>query len=143
MQYLKANNGVVATYPYSIGQLWKDNPNTSFPKIPSEQLLAEWDVYPVTVDEIPVYNSLTQNAEQDDPQNVDDQWSVAWIVSNLDQSVAEQNVRNRRTQLLTESDWMALSDVTITTEWADYRQSLRDITSQEGFPYNVIWPVKP
>ena len=44
--YVKANNGVAEIYPYSIGLLRKDNPNTSFPKNPSDELLAEWGVFP-------------------------------------------------------------------------------------------------
>lgn len=52
-------------------------------------------------------------------------------------------VRDERNQLIAETDWMALSDNTMTPEWATYRQALRDITSQEGFPYNVEWPTKP
>jgi len=38
---------------------------------------------------------------------------------------------------------MALSDNTLTPEWSTYRQALRDITEQEGFPYQVTWPTKP
>jgi len=51
--------------------------------------------------------------------------------------------RNQRNRLLAETDWMALSDNTMTPEWASYRQALRDITEQTGFPYSVVWPTKP
>jgi hypothetical protein len=37
----------------------------------------------------------------------------------------------------------ALSDNTMSTEMAAYRQALRDITAQGGFPYSVTWPTKP
>ena len=53
------------------------------------------------------------------------------------------DMRGQRDQLLKETDWMALSDNTMTPEWASYRQALRDITAQEGFPYDVTWPTKP
>ena len=59
-----------------------------------------------------------------------------------DKRVAE-SVRAERDYLLAETDWMALSDVTMSEEWAAYRQELRDISNQEGFPYNVIFPAKP
>jgi hypothetical protein len=52
-------------------------------------------------------------------------------------------VRTERDQLLAKTDWMALSDNTLTPDWATYRQALRDVTAQEGFPYSVIWPTKP
>lgn len=58
-------------------------------------------------------------------------------------TVTPEEIRAERNYLLSLTDWMALSDNTMTTEWASYRQALRDITSQSGFPYSVEWPVKP
>ena len=58
-------------------------------------------------------------------------------------AVAAKAVRDQRGELLAETDWMALSDSTMSAEWATYRQALRDITTQEGFPYAVEWPTKP
>lgn len=54
-----------------------------------------------------------------------------------------ESVRSQRNTLLAETDWMALSDNTLTPEWAAYRQALRDITEQVGFPENVTWPTQP
>jgi hypothetical protein len=64
-----------------------------------------------------------------------------WIDSEHDRLSSEN--RSERNRLLSETDWMALSDNTMTPEWASYRQALRDITAQEGFPYDVTWPTKP
>jgi len=52
-------------------------------------------------------------------------------------------VREERDQKLAETDWWALSDNTMTVEQASYRQALRDITDQAGFPHSVTWPTKP
>lgn len=52
-------------------------------------------------------------------------------------------VRAERDSKLAATDWMALSDVTMSPEWAAYRQALRDVPDQVGFPENVTWPVKP
>lgn len=53
-------------------------------------------------------------------------------------------VRQIRTRLLTESDWTQVSDAPVDkAAWASYRQALRDITAQSGFPYNIVWPEKP
>lgn len=52
-------------------------------------------------------------------------------------------VRATRTFLLTATDWRAVSDLVLSTEWATYRQALRDVTSQATFPSEVIWPTKP
>ena len=52
-------------------------------------------------------------------------------------------VREKRNKLLKETDWMAMSDVTMSTEWANYRQALRDVPSQAGFPNTITWPDEP
>ena len=52
-------------------------------------------------------------------------------------------VRAERDSKLAATDWMALSDVTMSPEWAAYRQALRDVTDQVGFPETITWPVKP
>lgn len=58
---------------------------------------------------------------------------------------AAKAVRDQRGRLLAETDWMALSDNTLTEEMAAYRQALRDITSHANWPYlnEADWPVKP
>ena len=50
--------------------------------------------------------------------------------------------RNERNVLLAETDWMANSDVTMTDDWKAYRQALRDLPAQSGFP-DVDFPTKP
>lgn len=54
-----------------------------------------------------------------------------------------EEVRNERNQLLSQTDWMAGSDVTMSDAWRTYRQALRDVPSQEGFPNDITWPTKP
>lgn len=59
---------------------------------------------------------------------------------------AEQaaNVRTTRTQKLSDCDWTQLADSTADkAAWATYRQALRDITTQAGFPWTVTWPDAP
>ena len=50
--------------------------------------------------------------------------------------------RAKRNELLAQSDVYALAD-RITDDWTAYRQALRDIPSQAGFPFSVTWPTKP
>jgi hypothetical protein len=53
-------------------------------------------------------------------------------------------VRYKRNTLLTQSDWTQLADAPVDNlAWAVYRQSLRDITLQAGFPFTVDFPVAP
>ena len=54
-----------------------------------------------------------------------------------------KDVRMERNQLLRDSDWVSSSDITMSDEWRTYRQALRDVPSQEGFPNTVTWPTKP
>jgi hypothetical protein len=52
--------------------------------------------------------------------------------------------RSERDQLLSASDWTQVADAPVDqSAWAAYRQSLRDVPQQAGFPSNVTWPSKP
>jgi hypothetical protein len=102
-----------------------------------------------------VRNSVTQDAKGN--------WVQAWAVvdmfsdddestkaekesayqAGLDTDVAK-SIRAERNRLLSESDWTQVLDAPVDQDaWATYRQALRDITSQEGFPHSVVWPTKP
>ena len=56
---------------------------------------------------------------------------------------AAAHVRQERDKLLAETDYLALSDVTMSDAWKTYRQNLRDIPAQSGFPNSVTYPTKP
>ena len=59
-----------------------------------------------------------------------------------DRAAAE--VRTERDAKLTQSDWTQVADAPVDkAAWATYRQALRDIPSQAGFPNEVTWPVEP
>jgi hypothetical protein len=63
--------------------------------------------------------------------------------ANIDANQAKA-VRDQRTKLLQESDWTQVLDAPLDrTAWANYRQVLRDVPEQIGFPWNVQWPQKP
>ena len=54
------------------------------------------------------------------------------------------NIRNLRTQLLKDCDWTQIADSTADkTVWATYRQALRDVPAQTGFPWEITWPTQP
>lgn len=53
-------------------------------------------------------------------------------------------MRTQRGEKLAVTDWTQVADAPVDkTVWATYRQALRDITTQEGFPWNVVWPTQP
>ena len=58
---------------------------------------------------------------------------------------AEQakNIRATRATKLSETDWRFRSDMTPSQAWKDYCQALRDVPTQAGFPWTVIWPTQP
>jgi len=78
------------------------------------------------------------------PENAEyfDELSGEWVCSDL---VYKHAVHRKREELLLRSDWTQLPDVPLATKqvWATYRQGLRDITTQPGYPACVVWPVKP
>lgn len=61
--------------------------------------------------------------------------------------ISSHDIRVQRNLLLEESDWTQLPDAVLSeaekTSWTTYRQALRDITEQETFPDNVVWPTTP
>ena len=148
--YVKAPNQQVETFPYSLGLLRKDNPNTSFPKNPSDSLLAEWDVYPVTVGDKPTHVSYEIAERDPEPMLVNGSWVLGWTIRTMTQEEVDAvagDVRAERNQKLTACDWTQLTDspldATKKAEYETYRQALRDVTSQAGFPTEITWPIEP
>ena len=94
----------------------------------------------------PEYDPLTHTLKKN-ISKVGDKFEYTYDIIELPFETASKNVRVKRNGLLFDSDWlipfhMERGEV-IPTALIDYRQSLRDISNQDGFPYNVIWPTKP
>lgn len=145
-------NGVATKYPYTVGDLRRDNPQTSFPKVIPAQMLEDCGMVEVQVQAQPNYDPRTQRVETANlPVLLDGAWTITKSVVNKTQEQIDADtdnksveVRNKRNDLLSESDWTQILDAPVDrTVWATYRQSLRDITDQPGFPWDVQWPVKP
>ena len=142
--YVRIENGAVAEFPYLLGKLKQDNPNTSFPASIPEATLNSYGVYTVTEVTKPTCNYATHEVVENDPVLTDGVWTQSWSVNQRPTDVASVYIRNERNQRLADTDHHALSDTgAMTTEMSTYRQALRDITSQSGFPFNVTWPTKP
>lgn len=69
--------------------------------------------------------------------------SVAYVQADVEREAAFVGIRTKRNQLLAETDYLALSDVTLSTEMAEYRQALRDLPANTTDPANPVWPTKP
>jgi len=96
-------------------------------------------------------------------QQEDGKWYTKYVLGpiftdNEEKTAAEQEaeykarkdaeqasaVRQTRNQRLSQSDWTQLEDSTADkAAWATYRQALRDMSEQEGFPWTIQWPEQP
>jgi hypothetical protein len=123
----------------------------SLPSQWSDSVLDALNVDLVIQQEIPDYDFATQKVELNSTATqVNGEWVQGWTISTMTAQEQAENdaqaraaVRQHRDALLQQTDWRASSDLVLPTEWATYRQALRDITSQEGFPYTLDWPVEP
>ena len=95
-----------------------------------------------------------QTAYRDGVEQIDGQWFTKYSVADMDDEakaaadVAQtKSVRQTRDDKLKETDWMVIrsaeTSIALAAEWAAYRQALRDITAQDGFPWEVTWPDAP
>ena len=140
MKYIKAEGGTVVKFPYSVSELKSENPNVSFPEHISDEILASYNVFPVFEERNGTTVDIQTEQITEDVVFEDGVWKQKYNKVLLSEEQAGQRVRNHRDSLLRRTDWTALSDNTMTTEMVAYRQALRDVTTQEGFPYSVIWP---
>ena len=76
------------------------------------------------------------------------EWGLTWsdVKTKWDAKIAAQplaDLRGERNDKLSETDWMANSDVTMSEAWKNYRQELRDLPANTSDPSNPTWPTKP
>ena len=151
----------------SQGQLRKENPNMSMPKVWNDFTFDALNVDPVfntpkPTDGIGQYQTASRNGiEQDANGNWVQAWQIVDMFSDdaelgtkaeqeaayqaqLDDAAAE-SARAQRDRLLAETDFYALSDVTMSAAMTTYRQALRDITTHANWPHlnDDDWPTKP
>jgi len=150
MNYVKVKiDGSVDKFPYSLGQLVSDNPGTSFPEQIPDVTAASFNVFPVAATPSPDYD-YTKNLSSTATLN-NDVWTQTWISTPATpQEIAsrtadkKESVRIQRNRRLADCDWTQLPDAPVDrATWATYRQALRDVTAQPGFPWSVTWPVEP
>lgn len=138
-------------------------PNTSFPSVLSPEVLIDFNA--VAILEGPQATPTTpyEYSQRQGIQKIKGKWFTKYVLGPVftdnEQATADEqlaahkasidaaqatSVRSTRAQLLKDTDWTQVKDVPVDQElYATYRQALRDITTQEGFPFNVIWPEAP
>ena len=88
---------------------------------------------------VPPHSIIEWNGPDAQPTEAELQAAYDAAVVN----VALADLRSKRNQLLTETDYLALADSTLTDEMRSYRQALRDLPANTVDPANPVWPVKP
>ena len=91
-----------------------------------------------------------QTAFRDGVEQIDGKWYTKYSVADMDDETkafkdAEQakSVRTARDEKLKDSDWTQIADAPVDkAAWATYRQALRDVPTQSGFPWEVTWPTQ-
>ena len=140
--YAKVTNDAIDQYPYTVGDLRRDNPRTSFPRTIPDDTLAKYGLVTVERTPQPDFDQLTHRVKETTPVLDNGVWKQVWTTEPYPD--ADKRVRRHRDRLLAASDWTQLPDAPVDkTAWATYRQELRDIPQQSGFPDNVIWPEEP
>lgn len=141
----------IERYPVGLVEINRRFPNTSFSLPLEDQDLSDFGVTTVVRTEPPEFDPDFETLVEDTPTLVEDKWQQVWNVIALPAEVIQdreeqviRSVRDERNGLLAESDWTQLPDSPVDSEpWAVYRQALRDLPSQTGFPHDVTWPTQP
>lgn len=158
--YAEVQGSTLIRFPYTHGSLMEENPFTNYgndPDLPAlfpeTQTAIEngYTLVEVTVLPEPNVEPRTYRTQQQSPSLKDGVWVIDWDIipkSNdeiaADTATKATSVRADRNSRLTACDWTQLPDApTDKAAWATYRQALRDISLQVGFPWNVSWPAQP
>ena len=138
MELIKIIDGLPV--PYSFAAFRAANKHTVYGVTISNRQLNAQEVYRVSVAPEPVV-PVGQKAVKDamPTQDANGNWVLGWTLALL----SEDEIKSLRNKMLSETDWWAVSDRVTTDAEIAYRQALRDIPQQAGFPNEVTWPTKP
>ena len=142
--------------------------NVSIPRVWNTKVHESLGIDPISSSTKPNasgdYKIVVRNGVEQDAEG---NWSYAWVEQDLfqehtdgdgnvvtvqdqidakvtaDNALLEVTERAARDDLLKVTDHYGFSDVTMSAEMESYRQALRDLPQQEGFPNNITWPTKP
>jgi hypothetical protein len=139
----------ILTTPITVGDYRELFPNTSFGTSgPNDEFLASNNAKKVTL--LKAHDRLTQKLVSCTPYDDGEFVSMVQVESlTADEIQAAKDsemaqMRYRRNQLLKDCDWTQVADAPVNkADWAEYRQALRDVPDQAGFPWEVEWPVQP
>ena len=121
--------------------------HTSFPRIIDEPLQDQFGIDMIFEGPQRQGPEPYSQTYRDGIECIKGKWYTKYSIREQDKELIdkqrEENIRNQRNNLMKESDWRAVCDRELEPEWKEYRQTLRDIPKQEGFPHDVKWPIDP
>ena len=160
MNYRIRSTGEVKTQ----GDIRKLHPNTSLPRVWDESICEALGIDVIFEGPQATGGDQYQYSQSAGIEEINGKWYTKYVLGpifadNEDASAAQQeaaykatkdaeqakSVRAERDAKLAASDWTQGKDIAenISTAWATYRQALRDVPAQAGFPWNVTWPTQP
>jgi hypothetical protein len=167
-EYRNRSTGEVNTQ----GAIRKLHPNTSLPRVWTADICEFLGIDPVLAAPAPAasgeYKVVSRNGVT---QDANGNWVQAYVESDMFADYVDEDgvtvtkasqeeaytatkdaeaataARATRDGLIASCDWMAIKafegGTTVSTEWATYRQALRDVSAQAGFPNTIVWPTQP
>lgn len=132
-------------------------PNTSMPQQLSEELINEFGGDVVLEGPQATGGDHYQYSQAAGVEQLDGKWYTKYVLgpvfTDSEQEAAykaakdaeqAKAMRKQRGEKLKDSDWTQIADAPVDKAvWATYRQALRDITAQSGFPWTIDWPTNP
>lgn len=142
--YVKIIDGEIVKAPYSVSDMRMDNPELEVSPHPSDEELAACNAKRVTI--VPTY--VDQKAFRLKPVfSLDDdgEATLSYESEQIAADAAGLSIRAVRDKLIAATDWVvtrsAETGKPVPANYVAYRQALRDLPSQKGFPYKYVWPV--
>ena len=148
--FAKIKNNTVVEWPITNIRILF--PNISFPEVLTDSAMPE--NYVMVNASVPPSVASNQKVVGGKPIKQGTKWVQGWDIVSISQSeideqkfALENSVRANRDQKLQSSDWVVVkayeTGTNVPVEWSTYREALRNISKQPGFPYEVNWPIAP
>jgi hypothetical protein len=152
------------------GEIRKMHPNISLPRVFTEEICEALGIDPVLEGPQATPTTPYQYSMQDGVEQINSKWYTRYILGPIFQDTTEdgatttaaeheaaykaqkdaeqaKSVRQQRDNELAKTDWIVIKNLELNQNipgvWEVYRQALRDIPEQAGFPWNVTWPEQP
>ena len=143
--YAKIINGALAKFPYSVEEMRAENPDATVSDDPTDEELAACNAKRAVMGPPPTQSSRTHSFTLSFTDNTDGSVTINPVPHELDRQLAEFNMRDARDSALTRCDWVITRAFEegnpVPANYLAYRQALRDLPAQAGFPYEYVWPV--